>query len=109
MAAQGKQREGARGPAGPAHPTTVWMANAVDWREAVGCRWTERVAADRTAGDQLARPTQRQSAATRKPRLPVELVGSFALRASTRYRLQYDSWQRYEPPRMTRWVPRPGP
>ena len=47
--------------------------------------------------------------AQRKPQLPVELSGVFELRASTRERLQYDRWQRYEPPRMTRLVLEPGP
>ena len=32
---------------------------------------------------------------------PVELSGVFELRAATRYRKQYDSWQRYDPPRIT--------
>ncbi len=34
------------------------------------------------------------SAATRNPMFPVELSGVFAVRAATRYRLQYDLWQR---------------
>lgn len=41
-------------------------------------------------------------AATRKPQLPVVLFGVFELRAATRQRLQYEAWQRYEPPRIAR-------
>ena len=45
----------------------------------------------------------------RNPMLPVAESGVLELRAPTRYRLQYDSWQRYEPPRMTRDCPLGGP
>ena len=45
----------------------------------------------------------------RKPILVVELSGVFDVRAATRYRLQYDSWQRYDPPFITRVLPDEGP
>src|SRR6266699_1461451 len=46
--------------------------------------------------DQHAHVTSppQESAATRNPRLPVELSGVFEERAATLYRLQYDSWHR---------------
>ena len=37
------------------------------------------------------------------------LSGVFCVRAATRYRLQYESWQRKLPPRITRAVPAGGP
>jgi hypothetical protein len=39
----------------------------------------------------------------------VALSGVFEVRAATRYRLQYDRWQRYEPPFMIRARPCGGP
>ncbi len=39
----------------------------------------------------------------------VALSGVFDVRAATRYRLQYDEWHRYEPPRVTFVSPFSGP
>lgn len=52
---------------------------------------------------------QHYSATVRKPMFPLAESGVFALRAATRYLLQYDAWQRWEPPRMTRPLPTLGP
>ena len=56
---------------------------------------------------------QRQQSSTsrahRKPILPAELSGVFFERAGIRYRLHHESWQRYEPPFITRSRPRAGP
>ena len=56
-------------------------------------------------------PASHQSAsiAKRKPMLPVELSGVDAVRAATRYRLQYDAWHRYDPPLVTLASPDGGP
>ena len=35
--------------------------------------------------------------------------GVFFVLAATRYRLQYDAWHKYEPPRIARFVPSAGP
>ena len=43
------------------------------------------------------------------PRFPVELSGVFDVRAATRYRLQYESWHRYDPPRIVFATPDGGP
>lgn len=53
--------------------------------------------------------SQSASMTQRKPMLPVELSGVFFERAATRYRLHHDRWQRYDPPRITRWLPSGGP
>jgi hypothetical protein len=45
----------------------------------------------------------------RNPVLPVDESGVFDERAALRYLLQYESWHRYEPPRITLPLPRSGP
>jgi hypothetical protein len=49
------------------------------------------------------------SRATRKPMLPEALSGELDDRAAFRYRKQYDSWHKYEPPLITRHSPVCGP
>ena len=61
------------------------------------------------AGGEARRRARLAASTQRKPRLPVDESGVRAFRAATRYRRQYEAWQRYEPPRVTRWVPRCGP
>jgi hypothetical protein len=39
----------------------------------------------------------------------VELSGVFDVRAATLYRLQYEAWQRYDPPRIDLVWPPEGP
>jgi hypothetical protein len=45
----------------------------------------------------------------RKPIFEVELSGVFAVLAATRYRLQYEAWQRNDPPFITFACPVDGP
>jgi hypothetical protein len=59
--------------------------------------------------DEFARNTQSTSRAQRKPMFVVELSGVFDVRAATLYRLQYEAWQRYDPPRIDLVWPPEGP
>ncbi|MDQ1469394.1 MAG: hypothetical protein QOJ99_874 [Bryobacterales bacterium] len=63
----------------------------------------------REAKTEVSTWTYSMSRAHRKPMFVVELSGVFDVRAATRYRLQYEPWQRYDPPRMDLVWPPEGP
>src|SRR3954447_3506511 len=63
----------------------------------------------RTVTRRNSTTTNQRSRTQRKLILVVALSGVFEVRAATRYRLQYDRWQRYEPPFISRARPSGGP
>ena len=73
--------------------------------ESLDCRWQRML--PEASGVQTGPPYARVT--VRNPVLPVDESGVFEDRAALRYLLQYESWHRYEPPRITLPGPRAGP
>src|SRR5699024_6420103 len=88
-------------PGSPASTSTTACARA-----GRACSTTSSTSPRAAAPPERSAPARAQASATRrKPLLPLASSAAVEERAATRYRLQYESWQRYEPPRITRTSP----
>ncbi len=76
-----------------------YIYQSIEMNDRNGTRW--RVPLNRLFEPSRIAKDIRYGVSHRKPMFEAELSGVFAVRAATRYRLQYDSWHKNEPPFIT--------